>query len=505
MPQSINVAVIGGGAGGLVVPLGLQGTGARCDVFEARSELGGNIRTRVLEGHVVETGAEFVGKRKSYETTWALCDIVGIVPKAFKLSSQVINHNNGVNVTLPPVLVTAENDGNCCSCMGIFSSTKQKGVRVDFHSIFNHLIDEIEMGFIASFGSSLPSEATRTVTLNEACELFINRPVPLLKIEAPDLLKQKRREFINNILLGMIAAPYGKKISGIRTFGCHESFNYLTLDNLWYEIEEGWMTLFQKVMALCKDATFHTNHPVKKVIKVPAQGDNPLRYIIQLEDGNFVMDPETKRPKLYDEVVYATPLNVTRKILPDEAENQQLVRALTPVTYYPTSVVYSRSPKYQSTTGAVCRVDIHGDLAIFSVCKEFKFKEDIEKGLQPIVKTWCYEGYEPENIIHKEDFWHLDLDDNFRTAQIAIMRSQGQNGQHYSGTAASYNDSNNAACRSGIAAAFRIAHKHKLLKLSTYLPIFMEKGKLRPEDIDQLTTFPTVDADAAPAAAAAAI
>ncbi len=486
-----NVAVIGGGTGGLIVPLGLQGTGVHCDVFEAKSELGGNIRTKVLEGHVVETGAEFVGKRISYPTLWTIFDIVGCKPEAFKLSTQIINHAKNLNVTLPPVLFTAENDGNCCSCLGWFSSTPQKGVRVDYHTLFAGVFETIQMAFVSQFGPDLPSEEKKTVTLKDACELYINRPLPKIHIKASDELIQKRREFVESLLIPMIAASYGKKTSEIGAFGCHEALNYLTLDNEWYDIPEGWMNVLTRVMALCKDAVFHPNCAVQKVEKVNGADGSP-RYAILLANGQFFKDPKTNEPKLYDEVVFATPLDVLRdKLLPDEEENRALKTGLGGVTYYPTKVVYSRDTQYQSTTGAVARVDVYGDTSIFSVTKEWKFADDIAKGLQPIVKTWAYPGFEPKDIIHSETFSHLNLDDGFRTAQIAIRHHQGLNGLHFSGAGASYNDSNNAACRAAVEASHRIAEKYGLLQSATYLKQFMDaKGHLLPENTNQLLTFP---------------
>ena len=494
MVQSLNVAVIGGGAGGLVVPLGLEGTGVHCDLFESGRELGGNVRTRVLEGHIVETGAEFVGKRKSYPTVWTLLDIVGCQPTAFNLSTQIINHNddaNKINVTLPPVLLTAENDGNCCSCLGFFSSGPQKGVRVDMHSLFNELFNTMQMGFVSQIAPELPSEENRTVTLKEACNAFIHREVRFIGTTAPRDLVEKRRNFIEHVLVPMIAASYGKKISEIGSFGCHAAFNYLNLGSQWYDIGEGWKSVLDGVVERCKDATFKTNSEVDEVVKV-AQPDGTPLYMIRLANGQFVIDSETNQPKLYNEVVFATPLDVLRdKLLPNDDKNQALKQGLAGVTYYPTTVVYSRDTRYQSTTGSVARVDVYGDTAIFSVTKEWKFKDDIEKGLQPIVKTWCYPGFEPKNVIHSESFSHLNLDDGYRTAQIAIRLHQGKNGLHYSGAGASYNDSNNAACRAAIEAAYRIAKKYELLDSATYLKKFMdENDHLLPENTDQLLTFP---------------
>lgn len=480
MVQPVNVAVIGGGTGGLLVPFGLEGTGVHCDLFEARKELGGNVRTKTLEGHIVETGAEFVGKRTSYPTLWKICDILGIMPKAFKLSTQIINHDKNINVTLPPVLFTAENDGNCCSCFGWFASGPQKGIRVEYHSLFKEVFKIIDMSSISHIASDLPSEETKTITLREACDRFVNQ----------GLFVEKRREFIDEVLIPMIAASYGTKISEIGLFGCHEALNYLNLDNTWYEIEKGWSSLLSDVKALCKDATFNVDNEVREVRKVLGADGIP-RYNIMLASGCFVMDLETNQPKFYDDVVFATPLDVLRdQLLPEDNETQVLKKGLQGVSYYPTKVVYSHDTKYQSTTGAVARVDVHGDTAIFSVTKEWKYKNEIENGGQPIVKTWCYEGFEPENIIHTEYFRHLKLNDGFRTAQITIKENQGQHGLYFSGAAASFNDSNESACRAAIEVAYRIAKKYDLLESATYLEKFIdEKNKLRPEHTDQLRTF----------------
>lgn len=54
----MHVAVVGGGVAGLAAARALVGSGARVTLFEAANRLGGQVRTEVVDGFLVERGAE---------------------------------------------------------------------------------------------------------------------------------------------------------------------------------------------------------------------------------------------------------------------------------------------------------------------------------------------------------------------------------------------------------------------------------------------------------------
>lgn len=58
-----EVAVVGAGLAGLSAALCLQSAGIAVRVVEAREEVGGRVRSRVIDGQACELGAMFFGRR----------------------------------------------------------------------------------------------------------------------------------------------------------------------------------------------------------------------------------------------------------------------------------------------------------------------------------------------------------------------------------------------------------------------------------------------------------
>lgn len=74
--SATDVVVVGAGLAGLSAAAALQSSGRSVRVVEARDEVGGRVRTRVVDGEIVDLGAEFVGR--SHRRVRELAERVGI-------------------------------------------------------------------------------------------------------------------------------------------------------------------------------------------------------------------------------------------------------------------------------------------------------------------------------------------------------------------------------------------------------------------------------------------
>jgi oxygen-dependent protoporphyrinogen oxidase len=77
MLSDLDVAVVGAGVAGLTVAYRLQQAGRSVHVFEAADAVGGRMRTRRQDGHVIDTGAEMLSTQ-GYEATWRLARQLGL-------------------------------------------------------------------------------------------------------------------------------------------------------------------------------------------------------------------------------------------------------------------------------------------------------------------------------------------------------------------------------------------------------------------------------------------
>ncbi|MFF7159536.1 FAD-dependent oxidoreductase [Streptomyces sp. NPDC008139] len=76
----LDVAVVGGGIGGLAAAYRLRRAGRSVRVFEAAPRVGGRMASSLVDGCLVDEGAETIATR-GYQATWRLIDELAVPPE----------------------------------------------------------------------------------------------------------------------------------------------------------------------------------------------------------------------------------------------------------------------------------------------------------------------------------------------------------------------------------------------------------------------------------------
>ena len=387
--------------------------------------------------YVVETGAEFIGDKRSYPLFNIICDHLGVQLRPFDLTAQ-LDATNGHTILLPPKIHGIEKTKHD----DLFFKGQNLPIFDEFLALFNTLF--VEIGARRTLKKSHP-----IMSLEEFVTSFI-------EAGGIESIKQQRKEYADMFLYPLLAAGWGVSIEDIKQFRAHYAMNYLSLGERWIDVPEGLDTYLQKMKDQCKQADIRMNTEVTSL--EPVQTSTGLKYRARLKDSSFLSDKDGEI-KLFDHVVIATPAENTCAIMPDTPELAELKTTLSRVRYYPTTIMTHRDPKYVSPEQYIVRtIATASGATITSANTTCKFRD--YDGEVPVLRSWVLPGQTPpNNVIDEIHFRHPYMNEDYYLAQQAIHQKQGQQGLSYGNFIAGFNDSN----ESTQTAAVRIAAKIRAL------------------------------------------
>ncbi len=186
-------------------------------------------------------------------------------------------------------------------------------------------------------------------------------------------------------------------------------------------------------------------------------------YKILLEDGSYVVDPETRQPKLFKYLMLSTNAEVMTELLSgiDDTELQELKDALKTAEYYRSTLQFHYDQRFVSPGGTKVYIpyDPTHDTATLNRSRPDLYPQ----GAPLVVNSWMMEGQTlvPDPNLIFEDatmhYVHPKIDNNFRHAQHVIEKFQGKYGIFFGGILAGFNDSHESAMQANLRAAWMIS------------------------------------------------
>lgn len=384
--------------------------------------------------YVVETGAEFIGDKRSYPLFNTICEHLGVGLRDFKLTAQ-FDASNGQTILLPPKLHGIEKTTRT----PLFFKDKGQDIFNEFLVLFNTFFVDIDAKLTLKKGHP-------AMTLEGFVHLFIEEG-------GIDSIKQSRKEFADMFLYPLLAASWGVSIDDIKAFIAHYAMNYLSLGENWMDVPEGLDTYIQRMQSQCQRADIKVNTEVTKLEQVKTSIG--VKYRARLSDGTYLKSPGGET-KLFDHVVIAAPADSACAIMPDTPELAELKTILSRVHYYPTTIMTHRDPKYVSPEQYVVHTisTRSGDkiIAANTTCKYRDYDGEI-----PVLRSWVLPGQAPpNNVIEQIHFHHPFMSEAYYLAQQALHDAQGKQGVFFGNIISGYNDSNESTQSAAIRAAWAI-------------------------------------------------
>lgn len=413
--------------------------------------------------YLIETGAEFIGERKSYPLFHTICDALNVKRNNYQLSMQV-DYPGSPSVVLPPSSrqPSSQQPSSFAWLYRMFSQTPAPAPDSRFHQIWNEFKDLLDTGLVMIDADQTLNDSNQSMTLNTFVHLFVSKG-------GNEQIKKERQHFADVFLYPVMAASWGVPLEKIEEFVAHYTMNYLSLGETWVDIPEGLNTYIENMRKQCSAADIRLNTEIKKLDAFST--DAGLKYKAKLEDGSYLKSRDGE-DLLFDDVIIATDGKISHDLLPDTPELADLKATLGKVDYYPTKIVIHRDPdkKYLSDHASVVHTHVEEKdgikIAANTVCKYYKF--DCETGEVPIMRTWVLEGQDdPKNSIDVIPFSHPYINQDYYQAQGALHHAQGQHGLYFGGIIAGFNDSHESGISAAIRAADMIYEKYNTLQAAS--------------------------------------
>lgn len=420
------------------------------DIFDDNGTRVGTKKTYYIP---VETGTEFIGTKDFYPVTHREFSALGIETKHYQLAVEFDNlTDNSADVML--------GGSTCDSCSGFFS--KQTIDPAKLKKTIQSLRAELLTLLVSISAIQIDEKQKRVLTLNEFAALFIEKGICFGKAD--------RREFVNKILYPELMASYGVSRKKIGTFTANDVLNYIVVGvKGWEEIETGLSTYVHRVTEECQKLANTHFVPPQKAAKLEAckNENGELCYKVKLADGTYVLDKDTKEPKLFDFVMLGTNAEIMKDLLPDknDAEIISLKAALGKATYYTSNTMFHADTTYSKQSQTRVYIAYDSTPGIDVACLNRSKPELYPEGAPIVQNLWVSPGMKQLPAPDKQldftipYFRHMDLDNNFRDAQHAVQHFQKEYAAKHKivigGVVGGFNDSTESAkqanCRAVLA------------------------------------------------------
>lgn len=445
--------------------------------FEDAQEAFKDSKRKVV---VAEGGAEFIGPPEAYPNVHTHFGKLGVKLDEYAMSTHLHPYKENTvsnnDVVLPPIYHATEE--RVAKNPQLFKQVnrRQKNMRVDLKSLFTdfpHLIElQLALSKLAhDINSGNPSAVK---TLEQFIEDFKhNSIIPNSEID----------QFANEVLYPIVAASWGVPILKAKEYMAHYAMNYLSLGMDWYDAPQGLSSYIHAMQERWKNCDTRTNTTVTRVELAQSSTIEAPKYIARLSDDSILADKEGN-PIEYDEIVVATPANVTKDILSGLRhlpEMGALIEKLSAVRYYDTTVAFHLDKRYETDRQTVVHTRMEGDLAVNTAQKDWK---------GPVMKTWVLPGQEmPNHVLSTKQYKHPHMDKAYYEAQEALRAYQNKYGIHFGGILAGLGDSHEDALTVALETAHRICEKEKCVAQNDRLKPFLtpDLKQIARKDNEQLS------------------
>lgn len=461
-----RIAVIGAGINGVIAASALPHDIVDVDVFEKRKKVGGNVRTlklkipvidadgnETIETVYIDVGAEYIAPEDVYPYVHRGHAIVGKTHELspFNLSIHLHNLDAQQDIVLPPIVATSngkeDNSKASSSCFGLFgSSAKQPRLRFNLIEFIKDLSAFIDFDALIKRAKEAQDTGNET---SPTLEEFVNTWAKK---------NEKKLRFAQEFLYPLIAGGWGVSIEDIKKDKAHFAFAYLTAGNRWYEATKGFRSYIEAFKQRYEDKiNYQFNTAITKIEAVEIEGVK--KYKLFTKDG-VITDAESK-PRLYDQVITATPVFITKDLLADidVPGIQQLVESYKQVQSFSTHVVIHKddSPTFVSPEGAMVNTVCEGGLSTMTMKKAWK----VDAPEQVVYKSWVPPELAPDDkrrpdpnkVIKTSLYTHYRMGVEFERAYQITQENQGNSGIY---SAMPSSDSQNSSLMAGLSVAEKI-------------------------------------------------
>ena len=368
---------------------------------------------------ISEIGAEFIGGKDAYPIVHLMHQKLGLPLKPYHMSSHIhnVDEPNGGTV-FPPyqskVDITSANETDTVD--SIFKNPLESIQRLSKNKceyfLTVKLIDLVK-----------DTVAKNGVNKNQTLAQLIDD----WKKEMPwSLISDEITKYADNIVKPLVGSSWGRPLPLVNTtYLIHYALNYLVLDPTWYDASKGLSSYPNKLAKECTEsgADIQLKTEVKKLIPVP-QKNGDVKYHVRLSDDTLLNDA-TGKPRLFDEVVLATPAHITAKILPDyypQSRNpkldtllQDIKTELSSIPIFPTNIVIhvDDNPIFETPENTTININIKGDIAFTTAQKDHK---------GPAMKGWKFKDVKesqpnPKKILAEGHWTHPDMTQEYYNAE----------------------------------------------------------------------------------------
>lgn len=451
--------------------------------------------TRLTYYIPIESGTEFIGAPENYPIVHAEFKRLDIKLEFYTLDIDIYNTETKIHTFLPGIAQQiAEKANECCS---FFSSKKPKTPPITQESVLKQILELIELQKVAYMADRVDEGQREVETVAKLYEDVSKTLVP--GIQATGELKIILEDLVKHILYPLVIASYGQPRDVVKTFCANDANNYLAIGkNGWYRAITGLSTYIHRLKEECTKTHFVPPQKATKLEKI-MDGLTPY-YKIQLEDGTYVVDPETKEAKLFKYVMISTNAKIMTDLLStiDDSELKELVEALKKVAYYNSTLQFHTDQTFVASHGA--KVFIPYDPIADTATLNRSRPDLYPAGAPLVVNSWEMRGQKEvpngKTVFNDQTtcFVHPYVDNNFRHAQQVIERFQGKHGLFFGGIVAGFNDSHESAMQANLRVAWMISAIANFTKDQKYklehsaMPVFQPEFKAAQLGVGKVTT-----------------